>query len=145
MLAALTALALAAAVGARVAVDLLEAGASLPVRYSTVPPSDWYPTVTTALAQVAVGCVGAAVLLFGATLVVVVRRGSGRPRAGWLAGGALALALGAAGASVVAGGQTDFAAMSEWATWRTALAGLAVACLPALCLAVLRARAVRAR
>ncbi|MGL3199519.1 MULTISPECIES: hypothetical protein [Curtobacterium] len=144
-LGSLTAVAFAGAIAARVAVDLYEARAAAPVRYSTQPPVDWYPFVSTLLAQVAVACIGAGVLLFGALLVVVVRRQRRRPVTPWLVGGALLLALAATATSVVAGQQTTFVAMTEWSTWRTALAGLAAACLPAVCLAAWRARADRAR
>ncbi|MFS0730215.1 hypothetical protein ABC270_09065 [Curtobacterium sp. 1P10AnD] len=141
----LTAAAFGLAVAARLAVDAYEARAALPVRYTTEPPVDRYPIASTLLAQVAVASIGAGVLLFGALLVVVVRRSRRHTVAPWLVGGTVLLAIGAAVASVVAGEQTTFVAMTEWSTWRTALAGLATACLPAVCLAVWRARTERAR
>ncbi|MFJ4220941.1 hypothetical protein [Curtobacterium luteum] len=145
VLATLTATALALAVGARIAVDVVEARASGPVRYSSVPPVDWYPVVSTTLAQVAVASIGAGVLLFGALLVAFVRR-SRRPRLPWVIGAwALTLAITATACSIEASTQTSFVGMTEWTTWRTALAGLAAACLPALCLAAVRTRATRAR
>ncbi|MFJ4297517.1 hypothetical protein [Curtobacterium sp. NPDC089689] len=141
----LTAIAFAIAVIARLALDRYEASAALPVRYTSELPVDRYPVVSTLLAQVAVASIGVGVLLFGALLVVVVRRSRRRPVVPWLVGGTVLLALGAAVASVVASEQTTFVAMTEWSTWRTALAGLAAACLPAVCLAALRARTERTR
>ncbi|KTR06396.1 hypothetical protein [Curtobacterium luteum] len=141
----LTAAAFALALAARLVVDAYEARAALPVQVTTEPPLDPYPIVSTLLAEVAVAGVGAGVLLFGALLVVVVRRSHRHAIVPWLVGGTVLLALTSAAASVVASQQTTFVGMSEWSTWRTALAGLATACLPAVCLAAWRARTDRAR
>ncbi|TCU85890.1 hypothetical protein EDF51_101191 [Curtobacterium sp. PhB25] len=145
-LAALTLVAFGAAALARVLVDATTASIGSSTRYVTVPAAQW-DTFDTANAIAGVGacCAGAGVLLFGATLVVAVRRHRAARLPRLLAAVTLTMVVGAVLAGIAAGAQDDFAAAAGWTIVRTALAGLAAASLPALCLAALRTRAARLR
>jgi len=144
VLAIATLVAFAVAAAARVTVDQAVAGYSASSRYSTGGASGWTPFDTVnVVAGIGASAAGAGVLLFGATLVTAVRRHH-HPRLPVLLGGTtVLLALGAVVAAVVATSATDFATVSEAAIVRTALAGLAAASLPSVCLAALRTRARR--
>ncbi|MCS5507367.1 hypothetical protein NY057_07655 [Curtobacterium flaccumfaciens] len=146
VLAALTLVAFGVAATARVLVDVTTSAAASPARYATVAlaPEAWNGFDTAnVIAAVGASCAGAGVLLFGAALVSAVRRQRGRRLPLVLAVVTLAMVVGAVVAGVASGEQTDFDAAAHWAILRTALAGLAAASLPALCLAALRARARR--
>lgn len=147
VLAALTLVAFGVAATARVLVDLTTSAAASPARYAAVAlaPDAWSGFDTAnVIAAVGASCAGAGVLLFGAALVSAVRRHRGRRLPLVLAVVTLAMVVGAVVAGVTSGRQVDFDAAAHWAILRTALAGLAAASLPALCLAALRARARRA-
>lgn len=144
--ATLTFVAFGAAALARVLVDATTAGIGSSARYVAVPPAQWDAFDTAnAIAAVGACCAGAGVLLFGATLVSAVRRHRATRMPQWIGAVTVVLALGAVVSGVAATQQTDFGAAAGLVILRTALAGLAAASLPALCLAVLRARAARAR
>ena len=145
-LATLTLVAFGAAALARVLVDATTASIGSSTRYVTVPAAQW-DTFDTAnvIAGVGACCAGAGVLLFGATLVVAVRRHRAARLPRLLASVTLTMVVGAVLAGIAAGAQDDFAAAAGWTIVRTALAGLAAASLPALCLAALRTRAARLR
>ncbi|WIB34437.1 hypothetical protein [Curtobacterium sp. MCSS17_005] len=146
VLAVLALVAFSVAATARVLVDVTTSAAASPARYATVvlAPEAWNGFDTAnVIAAVGASGAGAGVLLFGAALVSAVRRERGRRLALVLAVVTLAMVVGAVVAGVVSGEQTDFDAAAHWAILRTALAGLAAASLPALCLAALRARARR--
>lgn len=88
---------------------------------------------------------GAGVLLFGATLVLAVRRHRARGLPVVLGFVTLAMVIGAVVAGLAAGRLGSYDAATGLVVLRTALAGLAAASLPALALAALRARTARAR
>ncbi|NQW88865.1 hypothetical protein HQQ88_00940 [Curtobacterium sp. VKM Ac-2861] len=148
-LAALTLVAFGAAALARVLVDATTASIGSSTRYVAVPAAQWDAFDTAnVIAGVGACCAGTGVLLFGATLVVAVRRHRAARLPRLLAAVTLTMVVGAvlAGiAGIAAGAQDDFAAAAGWTILRTALAGLAAASLPALCLAALRTRAARLR
>ncbi|MBF4581850.1 hypothetical protein ITJ54_04125 [Curtobacterium sp. VKM Ac-2865] len=131
----------AVAAAARVLVDTSTAGFDAPARYATVPPSGWtaFDTVNV-VAVVGASLAGAAVLLFGATLVSAVLHHRGRRLPLVIGAVTLAMVVGAVLAGVVASGRTDFTVVTELELLRTALAGLAVASLPAVVLGAVRAR-----
>ncbi|WIE73682.1 hypothetical protein [Curtobacterium sp. MCJR17_020] len=145
-LAALTLVAFGAAALARVLVDATTASIGSSTRYVAVPAAQWDAFDTAnVIAGVGACCAGTGVLLFGATLVVAVRRHRAARLPRLLAAVTLTMAVGAVLAGIAAGAQDDFAAAAGWTILRTALAGLAAASLPALCLAALRTRAARLR
>ncbi|SOC87144.1 hypothetical protein SAMN05660766_0812 [Curtobacterium sp. 314Chir4.1] len=86
---------------------------------------------------------GAGVLLFGATLVLAVRRHRARGLSVVLGFTMLAMVIGAVVAGFAAAGQADYDAAAGLVILRTALTGLAAASLPALALSALRTRARR--
>lgn len=142
----LTGVAFAVAAAARITVDRLQetpvAGAV--TGYSTVRPSGVasFETANT-VAGIGASAAGLGVLLFGATLVLVVRQRRARRLPLALGGVTVLLAAGAVAAAVVAASATDFATAVDASILRTALAVLAVASLPAVALAALRSRARR--
>lgn len=145
-LAVLTLVAFGVAATARVLVDVTTSAAASPARYAAVAlaPEVWNGFDTAnVIAAVGASCAGAGVLLFGAALVSAVRRNRGRRLPLALAVVVLAMVVGAVVSGVVSSEQTDFDAAAHWAILRTALAGLAAASFPALCLAALRAHARR--
>jgi hypothetical protein len=139
--AVLTLAAFGLAATARAAVQWATASLDEPARYVAVPPASW-DVFDTANAIAAFGacCAGAGVLLFGATLVLAVRGHRGRRVPHVLGIGTLTMVIGAVVAGFAAAGQPDYDAAAGLVILRTALAGLAGASLPALALAVLRAR-----
>lgn len=144
-LAVLTLVAFGFAATARAAVEWATAGLGSPTRYSTAAPGGWDDfDAANGIAAFGACCAGAGVLLFGATLVLAVRRHRVRGLSVALGAGTLALVIGAIVAGVAAGAQTDYDAVSGLVILRTALAGLAAASLPALSLSALRTRARRA-
>jgi len=144
--AVLTLVAFGAAAAARVLVDVTTASIGSSARYVAVPAAQWDAFDTAnVIAGVGACCAGAGVLLFGATLVVAVRRHRAARLPHLLAAVTLTMVVGAVLAGIAAGAQDDFAAAAGWTIVRTALAGLAAASLPALCLAALRTRAARVR
>ncbi|WP_123653128.1 hypothetical protein [Curtobacterium sp. ZW137] len=114
----------AVAAACRIAVDRVAAG---------------FETLNT-IAAVGASAAGLGVLLFGATLVLAVQHHRGRRLPLVLGGVTALLALGAVAAAVVATTAPDVGAASNATIVRTALAGLAAASLPAVCLAALRER-----
>lgn len=131
----------AVAAAARVLVDTSTAGFDAPARYTTAAPSGWTAFDTVNVVAVAgASLAGAAVLLFGATLVSAVLHHPGRRLPLVIGAVTLVMVLGAVLAGTVASGRTDFAVVTELELLRTALAGLAVASLPAVVLGALRAR-----
>ncbi|MBF4606689.1 hypothetical protein ITJ59_03935 [Curtobacterium sp. VKM Ac-1393] len=142
----LTLVAFGAAALARALVDVTTTAAASPARYSTVAPGAWdgFDTANV-IAAAGACCAGAGVLLFGATLVTAVRRHRAQRLPQVLGAVTLVLVVGAVVAGIAAGEQTGFDAVAHWTILRTALAGLAAASLPALCLAALRTRAARTR
>ena len=142
--AVLTLAAFGLAASARAAVEWATVGLGSPARYVAAPPGDW-DVIETANAIAAFGAcsAGAGVLLFGATLVLAVRRHSARRLPTVLGIATLAMVIGAVVAGFAATEQPDYDAAAGQVILRTALAGLAAASLPALCLAALRARARR--
>lgn len=95
------------------------------------------------VAFVGASAAGAGVLLAGAALVAAVRAGHGRRLPVILGTVTLAMTLGAVLAGLAASAHVDDGTAAALGLLRTALAGLAVTCLPALALAALRARARR--
>jgi hypothetical protein len=144
--AVLTLAAFGLAATARAAVEWATAGLDSPARYVSAPPSDW-DVFDTANAIAAFGAcsAGAGVLLFGATLVLAVRRHRAPGLPVVLGSTTLAMVIGAVLAGFAAAGQADYDAAAGLVILRTALAGLAAASLPALGLAALRTRATRAQ
>jgi hypothetical protein len=142
----LTLVAFAVAASARFAVDhaVAGSGSGVPQRYSTTPTSGWtaFDTVNV-VAGVGASAAGLGVLLFGATLVLAVGQHRDRRLPVWLGAVTALMALGAVVAAVVATSATDFTTAMDASILRTALAGLAAASLPAVCLAALRSRARR--
>ncbi|QQD77379.1 hypothetical protein I8920_06530 [Curtobacterium sp. YC1] len=144
--AVLTLVAFGVAASARALVDATTAAAASPARYATGAPGTWdgFDTANV-IAAVGASAAGAGVLLFGAALVSAVSRRAVPRLPSVLGVVTLAMVVGAVVAGIASGEQTDFDAAARWAILRTALAGLAVASLPALCLAALRTRAARPR
>ncbi|WP_144715514.1 hypothetical protein [Curtobacterium pusillum] len=140
--AVLTLAAFGLAATARAAVEWATEGLDSPARSVAAPPGAW-DVFDTANAIAAFGAcsAGAGVLLFGATLVLAVRRHRGRLLPHVLGLCTLAMVIGAVVAGIAAAGQPDYDAAAGLVILRTALAGLAGASLPALGLAALRARA----
>jgi len=95
------------------------------------------------MAMIGAAAAGAGILLAGAALVAAVRAGHGRRLPAVLGAVTLAMTVGAVLAGLAAAGRSDDGTVAVLATLRTALAGLAVTCLPALALAALRERARR--
>jgi hypothetical protein len=95
------------------------------------------------MAMVGAAAAGAGMLLAGAALVAAVRSGRGRRLTAVLGAVTSALTVGAVLAGLAAAGRSDDGTVAVLATLRTALAGLAVTCLPALALAALRDRTRR--
>ncbi|OIH96286.1 hypothetical protein [Curtobacterium sp. MCBA15_001] len=129
----------AVATAARVAVDQAVAGYGSPTRYGADTGSGWTSIdVVSVIAGLGATAAAAGVLLFGATLVTVVRRHHHRRLTLVLGGTAAVLVLGAVAAAVVATSAKDFTTVADASLLRTALAGLAVASLPAVAMAALR-------
>jgi hypothetical protein len=110
-------------------------------------PGSWtgahLAAVLDVVAMLGASAAGAGILLAGAALVAAVRAGRSRRLPAVLGTVALALTTGAVLAGLAAAGRTDDGSVAVLGTLRTALAGLAVTCLPALALAALRSRARR--
>lgn len=133
------------AAAARAAVEWATGDLGAPVHVtSTAPRSDAFDAANT-IATFGACAAGVGVLLFGATLVLAVRRHRARRLPLVLGTSAGAMVVGAVVAGIVGAQQHDFAAVADWSILRTALCGLAAASLPALGLATLRARADRSR
>jgi hypothetical protein len=144
--AVLTLAAFGLAASARAAVDWASAGLESPARYTSAPPNGWdvFDTAN-AIAVLGACSAGVGVLLFGATLVLAVRRHSTRRLPTALGLATLAMVIGAVVAGFAATWQSDYDAAAGLVILRTALAGLAAASLPALVLAALRTRPARPR
>lgn len=95
------------------------------------------------MAMIGAAAAGTGILLAGAALVAAVRAGRSRHLPAVLGAVTLAMTVGAVLAGLAAAGRSDDGTVAVLATLRTALAGLAVTCLPALALAALRDRARR--
>jgi uncharacterized membrane protein YhaH (DUF805 family) len=130
---------------ARAAVTWATAGLGAPARYTSVPASGWDVfDAANAIAVFGACSAGAGVLLFGATLVLAVRRHRARGLPYVLGFSTLAMVVGAVVAGAAATGQSDYDAAAGLTILRTALVGLAAASLPAVALAALRSRSRRA-
>ncbi|WP_416394448.1 MULTISPECIES: hypothetical protein [unclassified Curtobacterium] len=143
--AVLTLAAFGLAATARAAVAWATAGLGAPARYAATAPGDADVFETANAIAVFGACsAGVGVILFGVTLVLAVRRHAARRLPSVLGLCTLAMVVGAVVAGFAAGSETDYDAAAGLVILRTALVGLAAASLPALGLAVLRARARRA-
>lgn len=142
--AVLTLAAFGLAASARAAVEWATADLDGTARYTATPPdvSGGFDAAN-AIAAFGACSAGLGVLLFGATLVLAVRRHGARRLPTVLGISTLAMVIGAVVAGLAAGQQTDYAAVAGLVVLRTALVGLAVASLPALALATYRTRAAR--
>lgn len=130
---------------ARAAVEWATGDLGAPVRSTSAPPRWDAFDAANAIAAFGACAAGVGVLLFGATLVLAVRRHRARRLPLVLGTSASVMVIGAVVAGIVAAQQHDFDAVADWSLLRTALGGLAAASLPALGLAALRARATRSR
>ena len=142
--AVLTLAAFGLAASARAAVEWATAGTGAPARYTAGAPSglDGFDSAN-AIAVFGACAAGAGVLLFGATLVLAVRRHRARRLPYVLGLSTLAMVIGAVVAGLAAATQADYDAFAGLVILRTALAGLAAASLPALALAALQTRVRR--
>lgn len=139
-----------ATVAAMVAAGVLRAIAAMdglhlrnaPLRYSTAPPPD---IDAVGLANWASGAAGIGVLLLATTLVVVAVGPWGRSFAVVVGISAVAISLGAVALAVAASHAVDPETAFRLGTWRTGLAAIAGACLPAVFAAAVRTSAARQR